>query len=173
MQKTALGAGIALSLLGAISGQALARSVCYSFGMVSGDHIRLDVKFHSALTGLREKRMFDHPIQRTYSVHGWAGANDLVPFVYAATGTVVVAQGVGAKMSLTVPFVADRFQTDFYDCDSNEDSPTPKEWSCLIQSVRAGPPTAGEVPAIGLVALKDLTRVDPLAERECGAFSLF
>jgi hypothetical protein len=171
MPKTVLAAGVALSLLGAFSGQVLADSVCYSSD--GGAHIRLDVKFHSHLTGLREKRIFNHPVQRTYSVHGWAGATDIIPFVFAATGTVVVAQGVGARMSLTVPAVLDGFETAFYDCDTEvgEDSATPEEWSCLVLSVQAGPPTAGRVPATGLVTLQVLTRLDPLAERGCGAFA--
>jgi hypothetical protein len=113
MRKNTLVAGLALALLGATSGQAFAdqrddndrerrhsESVCYDFFDVN--IIRLDVKFHSLLTTREEKQKFDHPIQKAYSAHEKAVA----PFAgvtAAVTGTVDVAQGVGARMGLTFP----------------------------------------------------------------------
>jgi hypothetical protein len=167
MRKNALVAGLALALLGATSGQALAErshseSVCYDF--FGFNIIRLDVKFHSFLTTHKEKRKFGHPIQKAYSAHGKAVEPNL-PLTVAVTGTVDVAQGVGARMGLTFPSHFENFdELDALDCTSEEASATPAEWTCLFLFIeQAG--TIGPVPVT-------LNRLDPLEDERCSIFTL-
>jgi hypothetical protein len=173
MGKNTLVAGLALALLGATSGQAFAdqrddndrerrhsESVCYDFFDIN--IIRLDVKLHSPLTTPKEKREFDHPIQKAYSAHGKAVQPGVV--TAAVTGTVDVAQGVGARMGLTFPtlFLFNEFDT--LDCTSDEASATPAEWTCLFLFVEEGE-TFGPDPVT-------LNRLDPLEDERCSIFTL-
>jgi hypothetical protein len=170
MPKNTLVAGLALSLLGATSGQALAErsaetshseSVCYDFFDVN--IIRLDVKFHSLLTTREEKQKFDHPIQKAYSAHGKAVA----PFAgvtAAVTGTVDVAQGVGARMGLTFPTLFLFNEFDALDCTSDEASATPAEWTCQFLFLE-------EVETFGPDPVT-LNRLDPLEDERCSIFTL-
>jgi hypothetical protein len=165
MWKNALVASLALALLSATSGQALAQrshseSVCYDFFGIN--IIRLDVKFHSFLTTSKEKRKFGHPVQKAYSAHGKVVQPDVVNV--PVTGTVDVAQGVGARMGLTFPTLFVFGELDALDCTSDEASATPAEWTCLFLFIdEAG--TTGPEPVT-------LNRLDPLEDERCSIFTL-
>jgi hypothetical protein len=120
------------------------------------------VKFHSPLTTPEEKRKFDHPIQKAYSAHGKAVQPGVVTAV--VTGTVDVAQGIGARMGLTFPTLFLFNEFDALDCTSEEASATPAEWTCQFLFIAEGE-TFGPDPVT-------LNRLDPLEDERCSIFTL-
>ena len=145
----------------------LLQSACYQWSAFPNERLRLDVKFHSRLTTFKEKKLFGHPVQTAYSVHGKhvgpCGFNTMV----ASTGTIVSTPDAGQHLGLDSH--ASRgdgnfFGNDFcrsitFDCTTDEDSPIPNLWSCQSRNefdVYHGNST--------------LRRVDPNQDRRCSIF---
>lgn len=168
MKKSVLwGAVAAIGLLGATSGQALAKSVCYQFGSAN-DFVRLDVKFHSFLTTLRERRKFDTSLQSTYSVHG---SFNIGPETLPLEGTITVGPGVGAQLALTNWAVLARVEgqttrsVSQWECVSEDATWRPERWGCQVVDILTD-------QGITLSSPFALEQVDPLQNAGCGTFGL-
>ena len=159
------------------------QSVCYNVTgpLIPGIQvIRLNVKKHSVLTTGKGKYKLKHPRLTTYTAVGNTvteiiadnnasnkDGNNIV--MWSAEGSVVKAEGEGARMGGTVTnqladFQGDRFVCNF-ECGTKESSATPEEWTCE-----------------GVFFLNDgstvedpftLTRVNPLDQPLCSFFSAF
>jgi hypothetical protein len=166
--KSAFIGGVAVAVLGATCGEALAKSVCYQTGRDVDGFLRLDVRRHGVLTSSRERRTFDSPVQTTYSVQGTSisqnAAPPAPPVVAPISGTVTVARGTGSIADFTVPELFVSSSVAFTNCWSDDASATPETWQCriliLFPTEAFGPESA------------TLTRVDPLDEPLCSAFTL-
>ena len=143
------------------------RSACYQWSAFPNERLRLDVKFHSRLTGLREKKEFGHPLQSAYSVHGKHVGPCGFDTMVATTGTVVSTRDAGQHMGLDshasrgdgVLFGNDFCRSITFDCTTDEDSPTPQTWSCQSRNefdIYHG--------------ISTLTRVNPSADPLCSVF---
>jgi hypothetical protein len=165
MEKRALSAAVVVAMLGAASGQALAASVCYEAEGFEA-FIRLDVRLHSGLTTGRERRKLDHPIQEAYAAHGKIVFDDFV--LEPINGTVILAQGVGARSAFTLPLLFpldDDPQFVSIDCYSEEASATPEAWECKAFVLTSSTGAVTLVP-------DTFVRVEPLENERCSFFEL-
>lgn len=120
---------------------------CYRLGEpFENERLKINVKPHSRLTEKEEERRFGHPKQVAFSVHGKEVGGCGPNTILASTGTVIVAEskrgvdrGSGSHMGLEahasrVVDVEEVCRSVTFECTSNEPSPTPDTWLCVVRN---------------------------------------
>jgi hypothetical protein len=171
MRNIALSGAIAIGVLGAMAGQAMAQEICYESD--TGQVMRLSAKTLGGLTTSSERAQYGHAEQTVLSLHGKIVSQpqklsaaligtppDLGAFTTAALlGTAIVGNGQGIHLLL-----ADTAGSGI-ECFDDESAGVPQSLTCN---------NVGSADRDALLATRTLTfaLVDPLDQPLCGAFAL-